>query len=204
MEIRQILESHLCDLQVLSPEEVQVILEATIVRKYKEGEMLLKVGQTQTECYMILIGCIREYIIHDGEDKTTAFYTEGDKITSYSSEGKNSTSKHYLECVEDCVVTVSSGSFEDELRKLIPRLDAIIQQIAKEQLGKSKDEFTSFVSSSPEERYQNLLKNKPTLFNRVPQHQIASYLGVKPESLSRIRRRIHAKLKSHAAPGAAS
>jgi len=120
--------------------------------------LLLKVGQTRTECYMILVGCVRACIINDsGDDKTTAFYTEGDKITSYTSEGKNVVSKHYLECVEDGIVTVSSHNFEDELRKLVPRLDAIIQQIAKEQLGKSKDEFTTFVSSSPEERYQKLL-----------------------------------------------
>lgn len=200
METQQVLENHLCNLKVLTPEEIQVIQEATIVRKYKKGEMLLKEGQTQTECYMILVGCIREYIIDNGGDKTTAFYTEGDKITSYSSEGKNIASKHYLECVEDCIITVSSQNFEDELRKLVPRMDAIIQQIAKEQLGKNKDEFTTYVASSPEERYQKLLDTKPTLFNRVPQYQIASFLGVKPESLSRIRKRIHTKLKTNTDP----
>lgn len=183
-------------IQLLTPDEIQVIGEATIFKECQKGDMLVREGQTQTQCYMILQGCVREYIITDGEDKTTAFYTEGDKIVSYTSEGKNKVSKHFLECVEDCLLTVSSQNFEDELRKLVPRLDAIIQQIAKEQLGKNKDELTTFISSSPEERYKKLLDTKPTLFNRVPQHQIASFLGVKPESLSRIRKRIHAKRKN--------
>jgi DNA-binding MarR family transcriptional regulator len=50
--------------------------------------------------------------------------------------------------------------------------------------------FAEFKMSSPEERYLNLLKTRPDLIQRVPQHQIASYLGIKPESLSRIRKRI--------------
>src|SRR5690554_5353888 len=117
--------------------------------------MLLKEGQVQTQCYMIVEGCIREYTLLDGEEKTTGFYTEGDKITSYSSEGKDIPSKHFLECVEDCVLTISTQNFEDDLRKLVPRLDAIIQEIAKEQLGNNKDQWTTFISSSPEERYKN-------------------------------------------------
>ena len=196
MEVKEKLEKHLQSLQVLTQEEIRIILQASVVESYEKGAMLSKKGQLQTKCYMVVEGCIREYTIADGEEKTTAFYTEGDKITSYTSEGKDVPAKHNLECAEDCILTVSNQNFEDELRKLVPRLDAIIQQVAKEQLGKSKDEYTTFVSSSPEERYINLLENRPALFNRVPQHQIASYLGIKPESLSRIRKRIHAKQKT--------
>lgn len=139
---------------------------------------------------------MREYIISDGEEKTTAFYTEGDKITSYGDKGQVVPAKHYLECSEDCILTISNHDFEEELRKLVPRLDAIIQEVAKEQISKAKDELTNFIASSSEERYKKLLETRPTLFNRVPQHQIASYIGVKPESLSRIRKRIHDKQNS--------
>jgi CRP-like cAMP-binding protein len=53
--------------------------------------------------------------------------------------------------------------------------------------------MASFLTSSPEERFSNLMKNNPSLMNRVPQHQIASYLGVTPESLSRIKKRAYQK-----------
>ncbi|MAX80155.1 MAG: cyclic nucleotide-binding protein [Crocinitomicaceae bacterium] len=197
METRKKLELHLQGLQVLTQDEINIILDATVLKECKKGDFLLLEGQTQTQCYTILEGCIREYSLAEGEEKTTAFYTEGDKITSYTAAGKKTASKHYLECSEDVVLTVSTQNFEDDLRKLVPRLDAIIQQIAMEQLSKGKDEWTNFVSSSPEERYTKLMETRPYLFNRVPQHQIASYLGIKPESLSRIRKRIHTKHQSN-------
>ncbi len=196
MDTKEKLKLQLEQLPFFTKEEVDVIVNASVVREFKKGDVLLKEGQIPTHCFMVVAGCIREYTLVDGEDKTTAFYTEGDKITSYSSEGKSMPSKHFLECAEDCVLTLSTQNFEDELRKLIPRLDAIIQDVAKAQLGKVKDQWTKFVSSSPEERYVELFENRPAIFNRVPHHQIASYLGMQPQSLSRIRKRIHAKMKT--------
>ena len=130
----------------------------------------------------------KEYIIKDGEDKSTAFFMEGDTFTPHSGDGKPS--KYYWECIEDCTLTISNKSFEEEIRAALPRLDEIFQQIAIEKINKSKDDLTQFVTSSPEERYLNLFNTKPQLLNRVPQHQIASFLGIKPQSLSRIRKRI--------------
>lgn len=60
----------------------------------------------------------------------------------------------------------------------------------EEEMGKSHDRLSSYILSSPEERYLDLLKTRPELLERVPQYQLASYLGVTPESLSRIRKRI--------------
>ena len=196
MKAELVLKSHLEQLQFLEPKEIDLILDQTVFRTGSKGEVILNEGQVQTQCYMVLQGCVREYILDDGVEKTTAFYCEGDKITSYNSGGQKAVSKHYLECAEDTIMTVSSQNFEDDLRKLIPRLDAIIQHVAKEELGKNKEAITNFISSSPEERYLNLLEHRPQLFNRVPQHQIASYLGIKPETLSRIRKRVNEKQRA--------
>jgi hypothetical protein len=57
-------------------------------------------------------------------------------------------------------------------------------------LGASQEEMTSFINSTPKERYLNLMENRPDLLQRVPQYQLASYLGIKPETLSRIRKRV--------------
>jgi len=59
--------------------------------------------------------------------------------------------------------------------------------------NETKESFDAFKNSTPKERYLHLLKTRPELIQRVPQHQIASYLGVTPESLSRIRKRISEK-----------
>ena len=57
-------------------------------------------------------------------------------------------------------------------------------------MAKQQESFAEFKTSTPEERYLNVLKTRPDLIQRAPQHQIASYLGIKPESLSRIKKRI--------------
>ena len=173
---------------IFNKNEIEILVEKTIIDEFKKGTFLLKEGQIPTKCYMVVEGCVREYIIKDEGEKTTGFFTEGDTFTPHSENGKPS--KYYWECLEDCVLTISNKSYEEEIRAAIPRLDAIFQEMAIEKINQTKEELTQFVISSPEERYLNLLDTKPHLLNRVSQHQIASYLGMKPQSLSRIRKRI--------------
>lgn len=178
---------------ILTEEEVDLIVDTTIVKEFKKGDVILREGQIPKNCYMVVEGCIREYLIKDGDEKSTGFYTESETVTPPSKDAIPS--KHYWECIEDCVLTVSGQAYEEELRRLIPRLDDVFQNIAIHKLNHAKEEWSQFISSSPEERYLNLLNTKPNLFDRVPHHQIASYLGMKPQSLSRIRKRVSEKKK---------
>lgn len=188
MDLKEKIRAMISNFKILNKEEIEVIVETTIVDEFKKGTLLLKEGQIPTKCYMVVEGCVREYIIKDGEEKSTAFFTEGDTFTPHAHDSKPS--KHYWECVEDCVLTISNKSYEEEIRAALPRLDAVFQEIAIEKINRAKEEWSQFVTSSPEERYLYLLETKPYLLNRVPHHQIASYLGIKPESLSRIRKRL--------------
>lgn len=188
MQLKEKIRALVSNFSPLRPEEVELIVEKTVVKKYMKGDILLREGQIPTKCYMVVEGCVREYLIKNGEEKSTAFYTESETFTPQSQEGKPS--KHYWECVEDCVLTVSTNDFAEELRALLPRLEGVFSQIAINKIHKAKAEWSEFISSSPEERYLNLLATKSHLLERVPHHQIASYLGMKPQSLSRIRKRI--------------
>ena len=69
------------------------------------------------------------------------------------------------------------------------------RMLSEELLAKERIDFDEFKTSSPEERYQNLLQKRPDLIQRVPQHQLASFLGIKPQSLSRLRARVLEKSK---------
>ncbi len=193
MNLKEKIRAILNQIELLNPEEIDIILDKTIVDAFKKGTVLLREGQIPTKCYMVVEGCVREYLIKDGEEKSTGFFTEGDTFTPHPKDSKPS--KHYWECVENCILTISNKSFEEEIRAALPRLDAVFQVMAIEKINKAKEEWSQFVSSSPEERYLNLLETKPSLLNRVPHHQIASYLGMKPQSLSRIRKRILDKKK---------
>ncbi len=188
MKLKEKIKTLVSKFEILKSDEIDLIVEKTIVDEFKKGSLLLKEGQRPTKCYMVVEGCVREYLIKDGEEISTAFFTEGDTFTPPSS--KNKTSLHYWQCTEDCILTISDKGFEEELRAAIPRLDSVFQEIAIEKLNHSKEEWSRFVSSSPEERYVHLQETKAHLLERVPHHQIASYLGIKPQSLSRIRKRI--------------
>ena len=82
---------------------------------------------------------------------------------------------------------------ETELYKRFPRFGEVCRVEMEKILGASQEKLTDFKKSTPKSRYLNLLKERPDLLNRVPQYQLASYLGIKPETLSRIRNRIATK-----------
>lgn len=78
----------------------------------------------------------------------------------------------------------------EELIKEFPKLEQITRAMMEQDFGETQDSFSKFITSTPEERYLNFLKERPGLIQRIPQHQLASYLGITPESLSRIRKRV--------------
>ena len=177
----------------LNEDEVKAISESIVVGSFEKGTILLREGQVSKECYSVLKGCVRQYYIVDGEEKTTAFFIEGEAVASYSSYVNQVPSKHYLVCVEDCSLTIGTKGKDIEMCLRFPKLEQIIRSEMEKNAGKAQEEHSFFITSSPEERYLNLIKNRPKLLNRVPQHQIASFLGIKPESLSRLRKRIISK-----------
>lgn len=166
-----------------------VITKNTFFKSFKKGTILLKEGDISDECYFILKGCVRSYIIEDGEEKTIEFYTEEHVVTP-SNYGKNTPSNYYIECMENVIVSVGNPKLEKETFQKHPTLESLSRVIAEIIIAKNQDSFAIFKTSNPEERYLYMLKTRPDLIQRVPQHQIASYLGIKPESLSRIRKRI--------------
>ncbi len=181
---------YISQFMALTETEAREIVQMIKVRSFRKGTTLLKEGQVTKLCYFVLKGCIRQYFLVDGEEKTTNFFTEGQPVTSYEGTFKRSPSKYYLSCLEDVIVSVGSPEDEAAFFEKFPRLEPARQMAVEEELGKAHSALTSFMLNSPEERYLHLLKTRPDLLDRVPQYQLASYLGVTPESLSRIRKRI--------------
>ena len=177
----------------LTEEERAFIRERTPVQFFKKGTILLREGEIANKSYFPFEGCVRQYYLIDGIEKTTFFFTEGQSISSFQGINEKTPSKYYLECVEDCRLTVSFHEDELEMYRRFPKFKMLCLKETERQLGNYQEMLAYYITSSPEERYLNLLKTRSELLNRVPQHQIASYLGVKPESLSRIRKRISLK-----------
>jgi CRP-like cAMP-binding protein len=178
----------------ISKEVEKAILESSLIKRYDKGTILLKEGGVSNESFLVLKGCIRSYYLIDGVEKTTAFYTEEYSITPLC-YGKNIPSSHFLECTEYTVATVGTPSMEKDMFKKFPELESVCRVLSEVSLSKNQELFDRYMISSPEDRYLRLLSTRPDLIQRVPQYQIASYLGVTPESLSRLRKRISSRKK---------
>jgi len=122
----------------LNKDEIKAISENIIIRSVKKGTILLKEGTISKECYSVLKGCIRKYYIKDGEEKTTAFFTEGDAVASFSSYINKIPSNHYLVCTEDCSLTVGTKGKDAEMCLKFPKLEPIIRSEMEKTLGKRK------------------------------------------------------------------
>jgi CRP-like cAMP-binding protein len=177
----------------LSAEECEAVDQYIPIKTFKKGTLLLKADQIANDSYFTIKGCVRLYYVVDGEDKTTHFFTEGDAIASMNSYINRVPANHYLECVEDCTLAVLNYEKEKILYKLFPRLESICRVSMEDDLGKHQEMLASHITKSPEQRYLRLLNERADLLQRVPQYHLASYLGVKPESLSRIRKRIQSR-----------
>ncbi|MFN4147089.1 MAG: Crp/Fnr family transcriptional regulator [Runella sp.] len=173
----------------LTEDEKNAIISLDLFRSVKKGTTLLKEGQKSKDTYFVLKGCIRVYYIIDGEEKTTAFYTELEALTPHCVINKLP-SDYFISCVEDCILLVSNTDMSEEVNRNFPKFDTMCRMLSEELLAKKQIDFDEFKTSSPEQRYLNLLHKRPDLIQRVPQHQLASYLGIKPQSLSRLRARI--------------
>ncbi len=178
----------------LTEDEKNALLSLDLFHSVKKGTILLNEGQKTQDNFFVLKGCIRVYYIIDGEEKTTAFYTEMVGLTPHCVR-KKVPSDYFISCVEDCILLISNTDMSSKVNSKFPKFDAMCRMLSEELLVKQQIDFDEFKTSSPEKRYLNLLQKRPDLIQRVPQHQLASYLGIKPQSLSRLRARILEKSK---------
>lgn len=179
----------------LNEEEKNAIVELDIFKSIKKGTVLLEEGQVSKDGYFVLSGFIRSYYLIEGEEKTTAFYTEMEGITPNCVLSKKP-SEYYIATNEDSIIAISNPDMEAYIFEKFPKFETLCRVLSEEVMAKQQIDFDHFKTSSPEKRYLNLLENRPDLIQRVPQHQLASYLGIKPQSLSRLRGRIIEKNKT--------
>lgn len=180
-------------IQLLSKEEEDAITATINIMEYKKGTVLLKEGEVSLAAYFVLEGCIRQYCITGEGEKTTHFYLPGQWVTSIQSFRESSPSKHYQECSTDCKLVVGNREKEMSLYTSHPRLESIARRVMEKVFAEEQERLSAYVTGTPEQRYERLLTAHPDLLQLVPQYQIASYIGVQPESLSRIRKRLGTK-----------
>lgn len=185
--LRQFLEKN----TTLSEQELLEVMAHILVNSYKKGTVLLKQGDISGKCYFVLKGCVRQYAVgDDGRETTYNFFTEGQSIVLFKSYKLKVPSDCFLGCLEDSVLIVGSPDSEESMYDQFPEVKNITRNIMELNFGQTQEDTAMLMGRTPEERYLRLMEKRPELIKRVPQHQLASYLGITPESLSRIKKRI--------------
>jgi len=188
--IQERLVDYFSRIMPLTDAEAAAIRASMCVKPFPKGTVLLREGQVSTECYFVLEGCVRQYYLVDGEEKTTNFFAENQWVVSVNSLTNQAPANHYFACCEDSQLVVGTEQKEHDLYKRFPRLETISRIVMGTVFGELQEQLATYLTDTPEQRYQKLLQARPDLFQRIPQYQLASYIGVTPESLSRIRKRI--------------
>jgi CRP-like cAMP-binding protein len=173
----------------LSEAEKDIVTSLFKEKTYKKGDFFLADGQICKQVGFVTKGLMRYYINHDGEEKTYAFSQENQYVCNYESFLPQSPSSKIIQALEDSIVFVISHSDLQLLYANVREgerfgriaIEAVFLQILKD--------INSFYTEKPEVRYERFLTNHPDLQQRISQYHIASFVGVKPQSLSRIRKR---------------
>lgn len=144
--------------------------------------------------YMAFItrGAVRYYHIKDGQEITGYFSFENELMSAYKSFVKRTPSTNYIQALEETeLVLISYNNLQQMLNHplLALKMERFGRLIAEYYICCYEDRVTAFITQSPEERYTALEKTGRDIFQRVPQHFIANFLGITPVSLSRIRKR---------------
>jgi CRP-like cAMP-binding protein len=155
--------------------------------------ILLHEGEISKRSFVVEKGCLRVWFNNNGKDTTFQFFFEGEGLASLESFRKNIPGMFTIETIEPCIIYVlEKKDYETimlTLNKEVDFLNEMLNISFERQLHYMK-EFLSFIRDTPQQRYLNLLNDKPQIIQRVPQHYIASYLGITTVHLSRIKSRL--------------
>lgn len=181
--------------KILSYTEVDKSVLDQEVRSYrrldlKKGETLIAPGQLVRYFYYVAKGCIYYYKLEEGEQKVLEFYTYDVFFTDLPAYVKETPSKYYLRAAEESIVFAIKKSDAENSFESSHQLERFGRLSMQEAFMKSFNRIERLNSRSNEERYLRLLQKRPDLLQRVPQYLIASYLGLTPVGLSKIRKRL--------------
>jgi len=177
-----------------SEEDLAVIKKYLTPKKLRKKQYLLQEGDVCKYVAFVEKGVLKSYTIDEkGSEHIIQFALEGWLISDLYSFLTGEPATYTIDAIEDSELILIGQGANEELLKILPRYETWIRfQITGAYIALQK-RLTSIISLPLDERYQSLTSIYPDIVQRVPQHMIASYMGLTPETLSRVRRKLTAR-----------
>lgn len=178
----------------LSEQQYSETIKGLQIKNIKKGEFLLRSGEICMYIFFVNKGLLRSYTIdQSGKEHIIQFASEGWMITDRSSSFFNESSDLYIDAIEDSEVYFLDESFLQKLSCLSPEFIKNNTQALHNHIRNLQDRVNMLLGATAEERYLKFIKMYPNILARIPQWMVASYLGITPESLSRVRKQLTKK-----------
>jgi CRP/FNR family transcriptional regulator, anaerobic regulatory protein len=174
----------------ISAEEQEAFVDILECKHLKKREFALKEGDYCDKIFFISSGVLRLYYNKDGAEKTDSFCFENCWYTDFDSYLTGKRTEANLQALEDTTIIRFKKTDIELLYKKYHTIERIGRILTEQAFVGVLEEIRLVNSETPEERYLNLIEQRPEIFQRIPQQYIASFLNIQPESLSRIRKRI--------------
>ena len=186
-----LLRTHIEKRVHLMDEEFEVSSKFFIPKKLRKNQFLLNEGEICTHIGFVNSGCLREYTIDNkGTEHIVQFAIEDWWVSDLHSFLSGEPAEFNVDALQDSEVLLLEKSARDELLDNCPKMERFFRLLIEANHVATHQRIADSLSSSAEERYLKFIKTYPKLFEQVPQNQIASYLGITPQSLSRIRKEL--------------
>jgi len=175
----------------LTGEELSTFCSAFGYKSVRKNEFFLKEGQVCDFIGLLTSGVvIYNKTLENGDEVTIHFAFEGDWVNNNLSRLSNSPSAISIKAIEDSEILIIKQSDINDLYIKIPKIERLGRILTEQSFIKFVEQTIDFQTLTAKERYENLLKNHPSIFQKVQLYHIANYLGIAPKSLSRIRKEI--------------
>lgn len=188
------LRKHILGFEGMSEEEYERIGGLLTPKKLRRRQYLLQAGDICTTIAFVSKGCLRLYELDElGRERILMFAIDGQWLTDVESWRAHAPSTRNVDALEDSELLLIDKASLETLTQSAPRWEHYFAGILEDAFKAAMVRISDFVGASAEERYLRFLSLSPELSQRIPLHQIASYLGITPQSLSRIRRELAAR-----------